>query len=87
MLTRAQRIRLAILGLIDMAADKHVGPRDRSYAFRALREITDETLPDNDGVWRDVYAIHGTALTEKFRKFDEMQEPLQAELALLRAES
>jgi HEAT repeat protein len=70
MLTRAQRM-LAIPGLIEMAADKSVGSRDRAYAFRALREITDETLPDDDRVWRDWYAAHGAALTEKFRKFDD----------------
>lgn len=70
MLTRAQRM-IAVPGLIEMAADKNVGPRDRSYAFRALREITDETLPDNDRLWRDWYAAHGAALTEKFRRFGE----------------
>jgi hypothetical protein len=70
MLTRAQRM-LAIPGLIEMAADKNVGSRDRSYAFRALREITDETLPDNDRMWREWYATHGAALTEQFRKFDQ----------------
>jgi hypothetical protein len=70
MLTRAQRMR-AIPGLIDMVADKNVDARDRSYGFRALREITDETLPDDTRVWRDWYAAHGAALTEKFRKFGQ----------------
>jgi hypothetical protein len=74
MLTRAQRM-LAMPGLIEMVTDKNVGARDRSYAFRALREITDETLPDDARVWRDWYAAHGAALTEKFRKFDQSQKP------------
>ena len=72
MLTRAQRM-LAIPGLIEMVADKNVDARDRSYAYRALREITDETLPDNAPRWREWYASHGAALTEKFRKFDQSQ--------------
>jgi hypothetical protein len=72
MLTRAQRM-LAVPGLIAMAADKEVGGSDRSYAFRALREITDETLPDDTRAWRDWYAAHGAALMENFRKFDQSQ--------------
>jgi hypothetical protein len=82
-LTRAQRM-LAIPGLIEMVADNNVDARDRSYAFRALREITDETLPDDTRVWRDWYAAHGAALNEKFHKFDQSQKPFQAELAVNR---
>jgi hypothetical protein len=74
MLTRAQRMP-AIPGLIEMVADTNVDARDRSYGFRALREITDETLPDDTRVWRDWYAAHGAALTEKFRKVDQSQTP------------
>jgi HEAT repeat protein len=74
MLTRAQRM-LAVPGLIAMVADNNVGERDRSYGFRALREITDETLPDDTRAWRDWYAVHGAALTEKFRQFDQSQKP------------
>jgi hypothetical protein len=74
MLTRAQRM-LAMPGLLEMVADTNVGATDRSYAFRALREITDETLPDDTRMWRDWYAAHGAALTEKFRKFDQSQKP------------
>ena len=45
MLTRAQRM-LAIPGLLDMVNDDQLSPTIMSYAYRALREITDETFGD-----------------------------------------
>jgi len=74
MLTRAQRM-LAVPGLIEMAADKAVSARDVSYAYRALREISDEILPDNAQAWRDWYAAHGAETTDRFRKFEEGRRP------------
>jgi hypothetical protein len=74
MLTRAQRM-LAIPGLIDMAADDTVSARDVTYAYRALREISDETLPDTAQVWREWYAAHGAETTERFRKFEDGRKP------------
>ena len=70
MLTRAQRM-LAIPGLIDMVEDKALDALDVSYAYRALREITDETLPDNAPRWREWYASHGAETTDAFRKFEQ----------------
>jgi len=69
MLTRAQRM-MAVPGLIAMADDQAVGAADRPYAFRALREITDEPLPDSVPLWREWYAAHGAETIEKFRQFD-----------------
>ena len=46
MLTRAQRM-LAIPGLIEMVEDRALAPADVAYGYRALREITDQTLPDS----------------------------------------
>ena len=70
MLTRAQRM-LAIPGLIEMVEDKALGAVDVSYGYRALREITDETLPDNARLWREWYAVHGAETTDKFRRFED----------------
>jgi hypothetical protein len=42
-----------------------------SYGYRALREITDETLPDDSRQWRTWYAAHGVEATEKFRKLPD----------------
>ena len=70
MLTRAQRM-LAIPGLLEMVEDRALGSVDVSYAYRALREITDETLPDNARQWREWYAVHGAEMTDKFRRFED----------------
>jgi hypothetical protein len=39
--------------------------------YRALREITDETLPDDPGRWREWYAAHGARTADRFRRFQE----------------
>lgn len=70
MLTRAQRM-LAIPGLIEMVEDGALDAVDVSYGYRALREITDETLPDNAQLWREWYAVHGAETTDKFRRFED----------------
>ena len=74
MLTRAQRM-MAIPGLIEMVEDKAVDSADVIYGYRALREITDETLPDDPRQWRDWYAAHGAATTERFRKLEASSKP------------
>jgi nicotinic acid mononucleotide adenylyltransferase len=74
MLTRAQRM-LAIPGLIEMAEDQALDARDLTYAYRALREITDEALPDNPRPWREWYAAHGADTTDRFRRFEKAQTP------------
>ena len=70
MLTRAQRMQ-AVPGLIAMAEDPKLDPETLKYAYRALREITDHTLPDVARPWRDWYAAHGAEATERFRKIPE----------------
>ena len=74
MLTRSQRM-MAVPGLIAMADDAAVSAADRMFAFRALREITDETWTDDVTLWRDWYAAHGTETLERFRRFDAAQPP------------
>jgi hypothetical protein len=69
MLTRAQRMQ-AVPGLIEMVEDKQLDRKTLPYGYRALREITDETMPDDSRLWRDWYAAHGAAATEKFRRFE-----------------
>lgn len=70
MLTRAQRMQ-AVPGLIEMVEDTQLDPATLPYGYRALREITDETLPDDARQWRTWYAAHGIEATEKFRKLPE----------------
>ena len=73
MLTRAQRM-LALPGLMDMVEDPKLDEKTRTYGYRALREITDEQLPDAPGPWRAWYAAHGAETTERFRRFEEPAE-------------
>src|SRR5262245_35719523 len=69
MLTRAQRM-LAVPGLLEMADDRQLDPTIASYAYRALREITDETFTDDSRLWRTWYVAHGAETLERFRRFD-----------------
>ena len=73
MLTRAQRM-LAIPGLIEMAEDHALDALDVTYAYRALREITDEAWPDNARVWREWYAAYGAETTDRFRRFEDARK-------------
>jgi hypothetical protein len=70
MLTRAQRM-MAVPGLLEMVDDNALDSTIRTYAYRALREITDENLPDDASQWRDWYARKGAETLEKFRKLVE----------------
>jgi hypothetical protein len=69
MLTRAQRMQ-AVPQLIDMVDDPQVDAETVAYGYRALREITDEALPDDARQWRTWYAAHGAEATERFRKYE-----------------
>jgi hypothetical protein len=72
MLTRAQRMQ-SIPGLIEMVEDKKLDTETIKYGYRALREITDESLPDDSVQWRNWYAAHGPETIERFRQFDIKQ--------------
>ena len=70
MLTRAQRMQ-AVPGLITMVEDSQLDSETRKYGYRALREITDEVLPDDPRPWRDWYVVHGAETTDRFRTFEK----------------
>jgi len=73
MLTRAQRMQ-AVAGLIEMVEDKKLDAETVKYGYRALREITDQTLGDEPVRWREWYAAHGAETTERFRQFEKEME-------------
>ena len=73
MLTRAQRMQ-AVPGLIEMVEDKKLDAETVKYGYRALREITDQELGDEPGLWREWYAAHGAETTERFRQFQTTME-------------
>jgi len=70
MLTRAQRM-LAVPGLIEMVEDRTLASRDIAYGYRALREITDQTWPDEAPLWREWFGAHGAETMARFRRFDD----------------
>jgi hypothetical protein len=73
MLTRAQRMQ-AVPGLIEMVEDKKLDAETVKYGYRALREITDQELGDEAGLWRQWCAAHGAETTERFRQFQKAME-------------
>ena len=65
MLTRVQRMK-AVPGLLELSDDPSLNEITRAWVFQALREITDEQLPDNAPTWRNWYSTHGAERVEKF---------------------
>ena len=73
MLTRAQRMQ-SVPGLIQMVQDEKLDASTVKYGYRALREITDQTIGDDAKLWQVWYDAHGGETTEKFRRFETEQE-------------
>jgi hypothetical protein len=69
--TRKQRMRMAPQ-LIDLAANPSTTPQMRNWCFMALREITDENLPDARA-WRNWYQDHGAEKMALFERLDWWQ--------------
>ena len=67
--TRKQRMRMAPR-LIELAADPQTTPKTRNWAFLALREITDQTLPADASAWQHWYAQHGAEKMAEFEQAD-----------------
>jgi HEAT repeat protein len=59
MLSHEQRL-IAVPQLISYSADAALDAQTRSWAFQALRDITQQRLPNDPGAWRNWY---GTAVT------------------------
>jgi hypothetical protein len=69
MLTREQRMK-AVPGLIDLGEDDSLNETTRNWVYQALREITNEPLPNNSAVWRNWYAKFGVARQQEFKQGD-----------------
>jgi hypothetical protein len=59
MLTREQRMK-AVPGLLELTDDPSLDSTTRLWVYQALRQITDETLPNDPATWRDWYSAHGS---------------------------
>jgi hypothetical protein len=66
---RKQRMRM-VSKLIELAADPQTNPQMRNWAFLALREITDETLPADASAWQYWYTQHGAEKMAEFEQLD-----------------
>jgi HEAT repeat protein len=67
MLTREQRMK-AVPGLLELTDDPSLNSTTRAWVFQALREITDENLPNDPATWRNWYSSQGAERIERFRK-------------------
>ncbi len=66
---RKQRMRM-VPRLIELSADPQTTPQMRDWAFLALREITDESLPTNASAWQNWYAQRGHEKMAEFEQLD-----------------
>jgi hypothetical protein len=69
MLTREQRMK-AVSGLIDLSEDNSLNETTRTWVYQALREITNEPLPNNSAAWRSWYAKFGAERQQEFKQGD-----------------
>jgi len=67
MLTREQRMK-AVPGLLELTDDPSLNATTRLWVYQALREITDENLPDDPATWRNWYSTNGAKRIERFRQ-------------------
>ncbi len=70
MLTRAQRMK-AVPGLIDLAQDDSLNATTRTWAYQALREISNQPLGNDPGSWRSWYEKSGAQRTQEFRQGEQ----------------
>jgi len=67
MLTREQRMK-AVPGLLELTDDPSLNEVTRMWVYQALREITDESLPNDAATWRNWYSSHGAEKVEQFKR-------------------
>lgn len=66
MLSREQRMK-AVPGLLELTDDPSLNAITRAWVYQALREITDESLPNDAATWRNWYSGNGEKKIEQFR--------------------
>src|SRR2546425_1059116 len=69
MLTREQRMK-AVPGLLELTDDPSLNATTRLWVYQALREITDENLPNDPATWRNWYSSKGAERTREFKQAD-----------------
>jgi hypothetical protein len=66
---RKQRMRM-VPKLIELAGDSQTTAQMRNWAFLALTEITDQTLPADASAWQNWYTQHGDEKMAEFERAD-----------------
>jgi hypothetical protein len=66
---RKQRMRM-VPKLIELVSDPQTNAQMRNWAFLALTEITDQTLPADASAWQDWYTQHGAEKMAEFEQAD-----------------
>ena len=66
---RAQRMRM-VPKVLALASDGSASAQMRNWAFLALREITDQNLPNDVTAWQNWYSQHGA---EKLAQFESQE--------------
>jgi len=69
---RTQRMRM-VSKFISLVADPNTSPQMRNWSFLALREITDENLPNDVSAWQTWNDEHGTEKLAQFEQDDWWQ--------------
>jgi len=70
MLTREQRMK-AVPGLLELTDDPSLNEVTRAWVYQALREITNEPLPNDAAAWRNWYSTYGSKKTAEFRQSEQ----------------
>jgi HEAT repeat protein len=70
MLTREQRMK-AVPGLIDLSDDNSLNAVTRNWVFQALREISNEPLPNDSRIWRSWYEKFGAQRIQEFHNGEQ----------------
>jgi HEAT repeat protein len=65
MLTREQRMK-AVPGLLKLTDDPAINDTTRNWVYQALREITNEGLPNDPATWRNWYDKYGAERSAQF---------------------
>ena len=69
---RTQRMRM-VSNFISLVADPNTSPQMRKWSFLALREITDENLPNDVSAWQNWNDEHGAEKRVQFEQADWWQ--------------
>jgi len=69
MLNREQRMK-AVPGLLELTDDPSLNATTRTWVYQALREITNENLPNDPATWRNWYFSKGAERTQEFKRAD-----------------